>query len=79
MKLFTDVEKYEIEVTKMGRNYSFFLTVIISKVQTKVHSGLALAVYGTDCHVSITFSHSFLISCFVLCFGLLHVSASVPH
>ena len=27
MKLSNDVEKYEIEVTKMGQNYSFFLTV----------------------------------------------------
>jgi len=26
-KLSNDVEKYEIEVTKMGQNYSFFLTV----------------------------------------------------
>ena len=25
MKLSNDVEKYEIEVTKMGENYSFFL------------------------------------------------------
>jgi len=25
MKLSNDVEKYEIEVTKMGQNYSFFL------------------------------------------------------
>ena len=28
MKLSNDVEKYEIEVTKMGQNYSFFLTVV---------------------------------------------------
>ena len=28
MKLSNDVEKYEIEVTKMGQNYSFFLTVL---------------------------------------------------
>jgi len=28
MKLSNDVEKYEIEVTKMGQNYSCFLTVI---------------------------------------------------
>ena len=27
MKLSNDVEKYEIEVTKMDQNYSFFLTV----------------------------------------------------
>ena len=27
MKLSNDVEKYEIELTKMGQNYSFFLTV----------------------------------------------------
>ena len=27
MKLSNDVEKYEIEVTKMGQNYSLFLTV----------------------------------------------------
>ena len=27
MKLSNDVEKYKIEVTKMGQNYSFFLTV----------------------------------------------------
>ena len=27
MKLSKDVEKYEIEVTKMGQNYSLFLTV----------------------------------------------------
>jgi len=27
MKLSNDVEKYEIEVTKMGQNYSFLLTV----------------------------------------------------
>jgi len=27
MKLSNDVEKYEIEVTKMGLNYSLFLTV----------------------------------------------------
>ena len=27
MKLSNDVERYEIEVTKMGQNYSFFLTV----------------------------------------------------
>ena len=26
MKLSNDVEKYEIEVTKMGQKYSFFLT-----------------------------------------------------
>ena len=30
MKLSNDVEKYEIEVTKMGQNYSFFLTVACS-------------------------------------------------
>jgi len=29
MKLSNDVEKYEIKVTKMGQNYSFFLTVYI--------------------------------------------------
>ena len=29
MKLSNDVEKYEIGVTKMGQNYSFFLTVLI--------------------------------------------------
>jgi len=29
MKLSNDVEKYEIEVTKMGQNYSFFLTVYL--------------------------------------------------
>jgi len=28
MKLSNDVVKYEIEVTKMGQNYSFFLTVL---------------------------------------------------
>ena len=28
MKLSNGVEKYEIEVTKMGQNYSCFLTVI---------------------------------------------------
>jgi len=28
MKLSNDVEKYEIEVTKMGQNYSFFLAVL---------------------------------------------------
>ena len=28
MELSTDVEKYEIEVTKMGQNYSSFLTMI---------------------------------------------------
>ena len=27
MKLSNDVEKYEIEVIKMGQNYSLFLTV----------------------------------------------------
>jgi len=27
MKLSNDAEKYEIEVTKMGQNYSLFLTV----------------------------------------------------
>ena len=27
MKLSNGVEKYEIEVTKMGQKYSFFLTV----------------------------------------------------
>jgi len=27
MKLSNDVEKYQIEVTKMGQNYSLFLTV----------------------------------------------------
>ena len=27
MKLSNDVEKYEIEVTKMGQNYSLFFTV----------------------------------------------------
>jgi len=27
MKLSNGVEKYEIEVTKMGQNYSFFLTM----------------------------------------------------
>jgi len=27
MKFSDDVEKYEIEVTKMGQKYSFFLTV----------------------------------------------------
>ena len=27
MKLSSDVEKYEVEVTKMGQNYSFILTV----------------------------------------------------
>ena len=30
MKLSNDVEKYEIEVTKMGQNYSFFLTVMMA-------------------------------------------------
>jgi len=29
MKLSNDMEKYEIEVTKMDQNYSFFLTVSI--------------------------------------------------
>jgi len=29
MKLSNDVEKYEIGVTKMGQNYSYFLTVLI--------------------------------------------------
>jgi len=33
MKLSNDVEKYEIEVTKMAQNYSFFLTVICSHVE----------------------------------------------
>jgi len=28
MKLSNGVEKYEIEVTKMGQNYSYFLTVV---------------------------------------------------
>jgi len=32
MKLFNDVEKYEIEVTKMGQNYSFFLTVTQTQI-----------------------------------------------
>ena len=27
MELSNDVEKYEIEVNKMGQNYTFFLTV----------------------------------------------------
>ena len=31
MKLSNDVEKYEIEVTKMAQKYSFFLTVMHSK------------------------------------------------
>jgi len=30
-ELSNDVEKYEIEVTKMGQNYSFFLTVYARK------------------------------------------------
>ena len=30
MKLSNDVEKNEIEVTKMGQNYSFFLTVYLT-------------------------------------------------
>jgi len=33
MKLSNDVEKYEIEVTKMGQNYSFFLTVCMVTAQ----------------------------------------------
>jgi len=33
MKLSNDVEKYEIEVTKMGQNYSFFLTVNLQLIQ----------------------------------------------
>ena len=33
MKLSNDVEKYEIEVTKMGQNYSFFFTVYMSPNQ----------------------------------------------
>ena len=28
MKLSNDVEKYEIEVTKMGQNYSFFFLTV---------------------------------------------------
>ena len=33
MKLSNDVEKYEIEVTKMGQSYSFFLTVNLQLIQ----------------------------------------------
>jgi len=32
MKLSNDVEKYEIDVTKTGQNYSFFLTVVLGLV-----------------------------------------------
>jgi len=38
MKLSNDVEKYEIEVTKMGQNYSFYLMVAL----------LAISYYRRD-------------------------------
>jgi len=37
MKLSNDVEKYEIEVTKMGQNYSLFFTVIIHSHSTYIY------------------------------------------
>ena len=36
MKLSNDVEKYEIAVTKMGQNHSFFLTVLETVGQEEV-------------------------------------------
>ena len=36
MKLSNDVEKYEIEVTKMSQNYLFFLTVIVFLSVTEI-------------------------------------------
>ena len=36
MKFSNDVEKYEIEVTKMGQNYSFFLQCDVSIVTHSV-------------------------------------------
>ena len=38
MKLSNDVEKYEIEVTKMSQNYLFFLTVIVFLSVTEITS-----------------------------------------
>ena len=37
MKLSNDVEKYEIEVTKMGQNYSLFLTVYWTIIVHPLH------------------------------------------
>jgi len=44
MKLSNGVEKYEIEVTKMGLNYSLFLTVIYTVCWAE--GGLVFAKVG---------------------------------
>jgi len=34
MKLSNDVEKYEIEVTKIGQNYSFFFLTVYTIIES---------------------------------------------
>jgi len=50
MELSNDVEKYEIEVNKMGQNYSFFLTVYLMVSQP-------LDIYTLDLTIIIIASY----------------------
>ena len=55
VKLSNDVEKYEIKVTKMGQNYSFFLTVWRCRRQRHRGAGADYSARSTEKNFSPSF------------------------